>query len=120
MTNNKLIDCLVFLAFLGSLTACSSMAQEESSPGVLQGVFSAEQAERGAAPYRERCQNCHIPRDFRSVLQQSENNEALIADYYELIRLTMPQESPGSLSEETYLDIMAFILSRNGFSASSE
>ena len=120
MAKNKLVHSLLLSGILVSLVACASTAQDESSPGVLRGVFSTEQAEREAAPFRSHCQTCHIPRDFRSVLQQSQNNEALIADYDNLIRLTMPPESPGSLSEEMYLDIMAFLLSRNGFSASSE
>ena len=102
------------------LIACTTMAQEESSAGILQGVYTAEQSERGAKTFSDICRNCHVPRDFRSILQQSENTEAIITDYYGLISQTMPQDSPGGLSEEMYLDVMAYLLSLNGYPASSD
>ena len=102
------------------LMSCTSLAQDESSPGVLQGVYTAEQAERGATAFRNICRTCHVPRDFRSILKQSDDTEAIVSDYYELITQTMPQDSPGSLSDEMYLDVMAYLLSINGFAAASE
>ncbi|NIN34121.1 MAG: hypothetical protein GTO60_03040, partial [Gammaproteobacteria bacterium] len=80
--------------------------------------YNTTQAERGATAFRNVCRTCHVPRDFRNILQQSDNTEAMISDYYELITLTMPQDSPGSLPEEMYMDVMAYLLSINGFSAS--
>ena len=97
--------------------ACTTMAQDESAPGVLQGVYTAEQAQRGADTFKDICRNCHIPRDFRSIFKQSENTVAIINDYYGLISNTMPQDSPGSLSDETYLDIIAYFMSLNGIAA---
>jgi S-disulfanyl-L-cysteine oxidoreductase SoxD len=116
--NHYVLKSLTLLTILAILFACTTIAQEGSAPGILQGVYTAEQAQRGATTFRDICRNCHIPRDFRSILQQSENAEALISDYYDLIRMTMPEDSPGGLSEETYLDVMAYLLSINGFSSS--
>jgi hypothetical protein len=42
---------------------------------------------------------------------------AIINDYYGLISNTMPQDSPGSLSEETYLDVISYFMSLNGIAA---
>ena len=39
------------------------------------------------------------------------------AELFERIRSTMPTDSPGSLSGQRYLDIVAYILSANGFPA---
>jgi hypothetical protein len=115
---NKLVfKSLAIILMVVSLIACTTMAQEESAPGVLQGVYTAEQAQRGSDTFKDICRNCHIPRDFRSIFKQSENTVAIINDYYGLISITMPQDSPGSLSEETYLDVIAYFMSLNGLAA---
>jgi hypothetical protein len=115
--NNLASSCFVIIGVF-ILMSCTTLAQEDSPSGVLQGVYTSAQAERGSAAFRNICRTCHVPRDFRNILQQSDNAEAIISDYYELITLTMPQDSPGSLSEEMYMDVMAYLLSINGFTAS--
>ncbi|MGK0296496.1 MAG: hypothetical protein ACI9XC_000085 [Gammaproteobacteria bacterium] len=116
--NNKIVFKTLTLLTIGiSLIACTTMAQEESASGVLQGVYTTEQAQRGSDTFKDICRNCHIPRDFRSIFKQSENTVAVINDYYGLISNTMPQDSPGSLSEETYLDVIAYFMSLNGLAA---
>jgi hypothetical protein len=108
---------LTLLIITLSLIACTTMAQEETASGVLQGVYTTEQAQRGSDTFKDICRNCHIPRDFRSIFKQSENTVAIINDYYGLISNTMPQDSPGSLSEETYLDVISYFMSLNGIAA---
>jgi hypothetical protein len=108
---------LTLLIITLSLIACTTMAQEETASGVLQGVYTTEQAQRGSDTFKDICRNCHIPRDFRSIFKQSENTVAIINDYYGLISITMPQDSPGSLSEETYLDVISYFMSLNGIAA---
>ena len=39
------------------------------------------------------------------------------AQLYDFISRQMPQNTPGSLSQRQYLDVTAYILSRNGFPA---
>lgn len=106
-------------AFMSGLLACASAA-EEQGPDVLQGSYNREQAEQGRAVFNDVCQRCHIPRDFRAIIPQSEYTVAIIGDYFELITLTMPQDSPGSLPEQQYRDVMAYLLSLNGFPAAEE
>ncbi len=102
------------------LSACATTAQEESFAGVLQGVFTTEQAQSGRSTFNNVCRTCHIPRDFRTIFKQSDDTEALLSDYYDLISTTMPQDSPGSLSTESYMNVIAYLLSLNGFSAGDE
>jgi hypothetical protein len=106
---------LVFL-----LVSYATMAEEESSAGVLEGMFTTEQAQSGRETFSNICRACHTPRDFRSILKQSDDTEALLRDYYDLISTAMPQDSPGSLSTENYTNIMAYLLSLNGFSAADQ
>jgi len=119
--NKYLLYKLVLIPVTVLMVACATTtAQEEVSQGILQGVFTAEQSQSGKDTFTSICRNCHIPRDFRTIFKQSDDTEALLSDYYDLISTTMPQDSPGSLSEEMYLDVMAYLLSLNGFAASSD
>jgi hypothetical protein len=89
---------------------------------VLDGVFSAAQAERGRAAYAKRCSECHQPdlsgNGIATALSgaafmtwEGENLDALFVR----IRDTMPQGAERSLSDQVCLDIMTHILSVNGY-----
>ncbi len=93
-------------------------AQQISEQQILEGIYTQQQAERGASAYKRSCINCHIPRGYAKLIQQSPNSKNQITGYYDLIRQTMPQDAPGSLSQDVYLYLMAYILSLNQFPAS--
>ena len=40
-----------------------------------------------------------------------------VADIFESIESTMPPEEPGTLGDQPYIDIVAFLLSANGYPA---
>ena len=100
-------------------------ALQDPSRSVRDGVFSAAQASRGESVYAEECARCHAPN-----LSGGESSPALtgqpflqvyegltVHDLFERIRSSMPQESPGRLTRQQYLDIVVFLLSKNGFAA---
>ncbi len=91
------------------------------------GIFTDDQAARGAVAYRERCASCHgaalegsdwapslAGRDFRD-----DWDEGNIADLFEKIQYTMPANRPGRMSETQSAEILAYILKVNGFPAGS-
>jgi alcohol dehydrogenase (cytochrome c) len=95
-------------------------------PAVVQakssGSYTSAQASRGATVYTQYCAQCHganLQGDSGPAL----SGEVLRATYgagtaaqlYDFISRQMPQNSPGSLSQQQYLDVTAYILSRNGF-----
>jgi mono/diheme cytochrome c family protein len=89
-------------------------------------TFTAEQAERGEATYQRNCQDCH-----GTTLDNGEFGGAplkgsyfrrhwgsgSVAALYGKTRTTMPPDRPGQLSDQTYADLTAFLLSRNGYAA---
>jgi mono/diheme cytochrome c family protein len=94
---------------------------------VWDGIFTAEQAGHGAAAYAERCGSCHGP-----SLQGSEEAPGLaggeflshydrqtVADLFERVRTTMPQNAPATLSREQYAEVLAFLMQSNGFPVGS-
>ena len=90
---------------------------------VWAGVYSDAQAERGHALYTESCSACHAP-DLRG------NNTSpglvgmgftflwggsTLGALFERIQERMPPVRPGTLSPQTYRDILAFVLAENGY-----
>lgn len=66
-------------------------------------------AERGSVTFTAECSRCHIPAEFDARLRARWIGRTG-AEMYQQIRSTMPAETPGSLTNEEYFDITAFIL----------
>jgi len=97
----------------------------ESSQSVWDGIYTEEQAKRGGALYSQNCARCHGPDltggETAPALASSEFKEnwsgLSVDDLFERIKISMPQDNPGSLSRQQTADILAFVLSRGGFPA---
>jgi hypothetical protein len=88
-------------------------------------VFSAAQALRGQHAYLTSCAPCHqvtmagggpAP-ELAGDSFMTHWNGRTMADLYQRIQATMPQTAPQSLPPQTYIDIVAYILSANGLPA---
>ncbi len=92
---------------------------------VLDGVYSADQAERGQSAYTAHCASCHLDdlTAYRGALHGIAFSENFQGDSLERLFLvtknTMPRNTPGSLPEETYLDIIAYVLQENLYPSGS-
>lgn len=108
-----------------TVLAAVSTAPVATTAGLGDGLYSAEQAARGAEAYRATCSSCHA-----LDLRGNSNSPGLrgigflfvwegrsLGELYTSIRTTMPQESPNSLTQGQYLDILAYILEQNGYPA---
>jgi alcohol dehydrogenase (cytochrome c) len=90
-------------------------------------AFTAEQVQDGLAAYAQSCAACHGA-DLRTLPTAPLQGDEFIAkwrtrstnDLLAQLRTTMPPESPGSLGEDGYLAVMAYILERNGNSPSDQ
>ena len=93
---------------------------------VRDGVYTEAQAARGKTVYQEQCVECH-KEDLRGDQQMTPSlvgiaftfrwKDKKLYDYFVGMRNTMPQSAPGSLSEETYADLVAYLLSEMGYPA---
>jgi quinoprotein glucose dehydrogenase len=118
----------VRVVLLGLLVGASGMllyADDQATRTVWDGVYTEAQAERGRSSYEQACRSCH-----RDDLRGDNTAPSLVGESFlflwgdmkvgELsarIQKLMPPERPGSLSAETYTDIVAFILQKNEFPA---
>ena len=99
-------------------------AQEKRT--VWDGVFTPEQATRGQAEYARACAGCH--RDdlagYNSALVGAKFmdrwREDSLFSFGDLVLRTMPRNSPASLSQSRYSDIVAYVLQFNGFPAGTK
>ena len=126
------ISAAVLGAFRSSVraepTAASQQAPATSSTepqSVWDGVYTKEQAQRGEPLYAERCAACHAPDltggetapALASAEFKSNWSGLSVDDLFERIKVSMPQDNPGSLSRQQTADILAFVLSKGGFPA---
>jgi S-disulfanyl-L-cysteine oxidoreductase SoxD len=105
----------------------SEVAQGQANGGgtphtVLEGVFTAAQAERGAGVYEEHCAACHDGADVDGPPLTGAPfidrwREDTLAGLFDFMKTQMPQTAPGSLSEAAYLDVLAHLLYENDFAA---
>lgn len=99
-----------------------SVAQE---PSQWDGVYTAEQAARGASLYDAHCASCHGA-DLNGINRApavagdefgANWDGATLGELFELLQYSMPQDDPGSLSAEQNADILAHMLQRGGYPA---
>jgi cytochrome c2 len=76
------------------------------------GAYTAGQAERGITVYETHCLACHDVEFYRTKLAVWQS--ATVADFFGATSATMPSENPGALTDNEYLDVLAYIFSLTG------
>lgn len=90
---------------------------------VWDGVYTAEQAQRGETAYLQTCAGCHGTAleggDMTPPLVgggfTSNWNDLTAGDLFDRIRTTMPLDRPGRLTRQQNADVIAFVLKANGW-----
>jgi mono/diheme cytochrome c family protein len=108
-----------------SVSSIAAAPAPQAGKSTQDGVYSDAQAKRGEAAYSKTCAGCHGPdlagADTAPSLTGPEFNagwtDLTLDDLFERIKTTMPGDAPGSLSAEQCADILAFVLSKDGFPA---
>jgi len=115
------LGILIFLVL-----APGSVAQ--TSRSIAEGVYTAEQANRGKTAYVEHCARCH-----GNELGGGDETPALVGDkflgnwrnhsvneLFERVRVSMPADRPGSLGRQMLSDILAYMFAVNQFPAGGQ
>lgn len=77
------------------------------------GVYTAAQASRGRDIYAGNCRSCHTPETHTGAMFAATWNRRSLADLYAFVRERMPKNDPGSLSDQEYADVLAYVLKMN-------
>ena len=76
-------------------------------------TYTADQAQLGRQIYESTCARCHPPGQLDGETFEVGWNERRVFDLFSLVSNTMPQDKPGSLSDDEYLGVVAYLLQRN-------
>jgi len=103
--------------------AIQVVAQGPPLQSVWIGVYTLEQAKRGEPLYAQNCASCHgatldggeMAPPLTGGQFTANWNGLTLGDLAERIRISMPQNAPGSLSRAQCADILAFMLKAGMF-----
>lgn len=128
------------VTLLGAWTAAWSSAHAAQAPlPVWSRVYSTVQSARGEQAYRSACGYCHKddltggfmddgvgrapalagPQAFGSSFVERWKDQTL-GDIVYVIASTMPKQAPTSLTLDTYVDIVTYLLEKNGVPAGQD
>jgi S-disulfanyl-L-cysteine oxidoreductase SoxD len=88
---------------------------------VWDGVYSLTQAARGETSYNLHCASCHREdlTGYDGLLRgrrfMEKYREASVHLLFDKTKSTMPRNAAGTLTDQTYLDIVSFVLKANEF-----
>ncbi|MEE2777390.1 MAG: c-type cytochrome [Acidobacteriota bacterium] len=107
---------------LGGFAALAASGGSGPS-SVLGGVYTELQAARGFRAYRGVCQECHksdlggedMAPGLVGVAFSFRWRNKTLADIFTSLKTTMPLERAGSLTDQAYVDLVAFLLSKNDY-----
>lgn len=105
--------------------AASGVAGQDTTSTLLDGVFTSAQARRGRQVYSRDCASCHGQEmrggEMAPGIAGSDFmvfwTELPVGSMFERIKVSMPEDGPGRLTDEEYTDVLAFILDSNGYPA---
>jgi mono/diheme cytochrome c family protein len=115
----------VFGVSLLAMGLAQQMLFAQAASSTRDGVYSAEQQQRGKTSYGTLCASCHGDDLGGSGPTPALSGDDFIgnwsgqtvADLFNKIQTTMPATKPGSLTREQTADLVAYILSSNKFPA---
>ena len=128
--------CALVAASAGGASSAWAPQVPGAERSVWDGVYTQAQADRGEKAYKVSCGYCHKddlsggffddgngrapalagPRAFDSSFEKRWAGVS-VGEMVIDIGTAMPQQDPGSLPPETYIDIISFLLSKNGVPA---
>jgi mono/diheme cytochrome c family protein len=111
------LACFILICGIGM-----AQAQQAAPTSTSAGVFTEEQAQRGAAAYHANCAGCHgeklqsIGPQFPSLAGRAFRSKWVgktIGEKFDFARKMMPPKAERSLGDQVYLDIVTYILRFN-------
>ena len=107
---NISIAALVWMAAFVSVAA-------QNGKSVNDGIYTAAQADRGAAVFKTSCTTCHETSRFTGDEFLAGWTGKPLHELFQHMSTTMPEDNPGSLKPQQYADVVAYFLKLNGYPA---
>ena len=127
---SRTLCVVVAIVMLVAIVRTTEGQEGQNAPAmrtVWNGVYTAAQAERGAAVYTQDCANCHggglegadMSPALAGAAFMASWNDLTLGDLFERIRISMPADRPGTLTRQQMADVIAHLLRANRFPAGS-
>jgi cytochrome c5 len=115
-----------FLALLGTTVCCMFFPRRDAAAQATKpvpcprdtlttnsGVYTTQQAVRGRDVYAGFCKSCHTPESHTGPLFHAVWDKRFMSELFSFVRDRMPKNEPGSLSDQEYADVIAYLLRMN-------
>lgn len=116
-----LLTCPIALVAVALVPSSSAAGQSRT---VGDGVYTDAQAARGQGLFNQHCALCHgdslqggAGPELVGTMFTGDFNKGPLSDLVDLIRVTMPEDKPGTLNQQQASDVTAYILKANKFPA---
>lgn len=112
-------------ALLSLALAALLVLQAQTTSSIWDGVYTADQAKRGADRYTDTCASCHgdnlegegqAPPLMGKEFTDNWNKQT-VGDLFDIVKGTMPADKPGSLTRQQNSEVLAYIFQKNGYPA---
>ena len=104
----------------GTLLAQGSDSTSGASRTTLSKVYADTQAAKGRQVYLLSCVSCHKPAEYSGDKFWGRLVGKTVSDFFVYLRSNMPQDNPGSLGDEDYANVTAYILKLNAMPAGEQ
>lgn len=99
------------LMWIGAMTVIAAQAGRS----VNDGVYTAAQADRGAATFKTTCTACHEESRFTGEEFLTAWTGKPLHELFAQMSQTMPEDNPGTLKPQQYADVVAYFLKLNEY-----
>ncbi len=114
---------LLALCVGGALSAMMLAPRAVQAQGrtrsTMAGVYTADQAVKGREVFAGTCSGCHTVASHSGDVFAARWMGKSLADFYDYVSRLMPKSAPGTLTEDEYVWVTAYVLKLNGMPAST-
>ncbi|GAB1344874.1 HupE/UreJ family protein [Gemmatimonas sp.] len=98
-----------------SLSAAMPTQRLDAQPrSTMAGVYTADQATKGREVFNSNCLGCHTTASHQGTAFQLKWFGRPLFDLFDYVSQAMPKAAPGTLTEDEYVWVTAYILRLNG------
>ncbi len=121
----KLAAGLVAAATIAVCAVCAGLAGSVIAHAQSSALYTDAQAQKGVDAYENNCAMCHGANmegasGVTLLGPTFTSHYETIGDLMQFIVQNMPKNDPGTLSHDDYVDILAFILLKNGWPSGNQ
>jgi mono/diheme cytochrome c family protein len=104
-------------AVLAGAFWASDLRAQTAPRSTMAGVYTVDQATKGREVFNGMCLGCHTTASHQGTAFQLKWFGRPLFDLYDYLSQAMPKTAPGSLTEDEYVWVTAYILRLNGMPA---